>query len=132
MEISNYAIEQEIIRLHFFFENWFNATSLNAEEAFQNFSASLASTFVIIGPDGSLTPKTELTEHLYRLYGARPGIRISIHNPKVHRNENNFIVATYEEWQLIDFAEKKRLSSVLFEFKDERLIWQHVHETWLT
>ena len=51
-------------------------------------------------------------------------------------DQGSAVLATYEEYQKgarnSVRAENARLSTVLFERKsDERLIWRHIHETWL-
>lgn len=124
-------IEKEIIRLHVFFEDWFNGTIDLSDETFRQFADSMAPSFSIVAPSGAHLSRHQILESVYGAYNKRPGTRISIANPRVVYHADGHLLAMYEEWQNDQGIEKGRLSSVLFKIDQDQLIWLHVHETWL-
>ena len=125
------AYEKEIIELHSFFEHWLGGTLEHSREAFDPLELALAEGFHIIGPDGNMTARTPLIANLYKAHGKRQGLTIWIKNVQLHYEDKYSLTASYEEWQRFGESETARLSTVLF-LKQERLRWQHVHETYLT
>jgi hypothetical protein len=127
---------QEVIALHQFFQDWFNADLPHSRAAFARFSDALDGEFYIIGPDGRLTTRQLLLDNLWTAHGqwvANKG-SITIKNFVLRRKIENFSMATYEEWQTVETAGQGRLSSVLFASDlavPSRLLWLSVHETWL-
>ncbi len=131
-------IEHEIIDLHQFFQDWFNAEIDNTEKEFARFSEVMADDFEIISPSGIRTVKNELEQKLSQAYGFRVNeaspFRIWIENIEVRQIEKELYISTYEEWQEIDGESKGRLSTALFKTKSDTpngLLWLHVHETCL-
>ena len=51
----------EVVQLHQFFQDWFNAVLPPTDEAFDRFSSVMAQGFVIISPNGELTEREELS-----------------------------------------------------------------------
>ncbi|MEM7797598.1 MAG: hypothetical protein AAF633_00285 [Chloroflexota bacterium] len=125
------AVEDEIIRLHIFFEDWFNGTIDYNDESFAQFSGSMGPSFTMVSPGGVLISRDQITQSLYGAYRQRLGIRISIYRAKILYQSDSHILAAYEEWQTYQGERKGRLSSVLFSKEKARLVWLHVHETWL-
>lgn len=124
--------QREIEDLHVFFENWLGGVFAQDGAAFERLEQALAPSFVIINPEGTESTRDPLITGLYKGHGSRSGLRIQIKNPSLRFENDNVIVATYEEWQ--DYAETStaRLSTVIFEkLGAEGLRWLHVHETWL-
>lgn len=132
----------EIADLHQFFQDWFNGTLPHTEQAFARFTNVMAADFHIVWPDGRLLNLPPLTTALYDRHQSHPAdtpIRIWIENVTLRHTTAETVLATYEEWQQIhpDPA-YVRLSTVLFQRQSHNnrlphgLLWQHVHETWLT
>ncbi|GAB4518067.1 MAG: hypothetical protein OHK0046_25350 [Anaerolineae bacterium] len=124
---------QEIIDLHQFFEDWFNARL--EQSAFSRFADTMAAHFVIISPGGQLSERPALLDGLRAAYGQRPGLRIWIENIRLRHQQNTLLIVTYEEWQQHnDSPPTARLSTVVFQQEaamPHGLMWLHVHETWL-
>jgi hypothetical protein len=128
----------EVVQLHQFFQDWFNATLPPTTEEFERFSSVMAEKFVIISPNGELTERDELLERLQDAHGiwhemSRPG-RIWIENLQVRHQVGDQILVLYEEWQEIEGESRGRLSTALFrrcEGTPNGIEWLHVHEVWL-
>ena len=90
--------------------------------------------FHLVPPSGELLTLRELQAGLQRSHATNPELRITVRNVKVHRVLNDFVLATYEEWQRSTSASTSsnsaRISSVVFH-GTRTLRWLHVHETWL-
>lgn len=127
--------EEEIVRLHRFFVDWFTGQLPQSQEAFAAFSDSMATGFAIVGPNGRLTELPELERNLYDHHGAHQPSRFEIEIKRVvlRRAFGHWAIVTYEEWQQVGDQRTGRLSTVVLEeeVKNGRLEWLHVHETWL-
>ena len=133
---------REIVELHQFFEDWFNAALAPTDESFGRFASVIADDFVMVTPGGSLVERAPLVAGLRashgRWRGQEPVGRIWIENVRVHRilEGGDLAIATYEEWQEIAGEEiRGRLSTVVLRVKEwapNGLEWLHVHETWLS
>lgn len=128
-------VENEIIELHQFFQDWFNGELEDSDEAFGRFVSVMNDGFGIVSPSGQLTELDKLTQQLRSAYGQHDNIRIWIKNYKLRRIDGYSVIATYEEWQQVgEDAPYGRISTVAFlENRDlpNRLEWFHVHETWI-
>lgn len=127
--------EEEIVRLHRFFVEWFTGRLPQTEAAFAAFADSMASGFAIVGPDGRLTELPALEQSLYNHHGHHDpqSFEIEIKNVVLRRAFGRWAIVTYEEWQQIGEQRTGRLSTVVIEeeLQNGRLEWLHVHETWL-
>lgn len=127
--------EQEIVALHQFFEDWFNAKLPNSEATFARFADAMAPDFHIVSPSGALAPREAIVGSLRNAYGAQKGLRIWIENVTVGHIHGDIAIVMYEEWQQKgDDPPLGRLSTVVFAADTagpNGVIWLHVHETWL-
>lgn len=127
-------IEQEINELHDFFQAWFASEVPQSQTEFGRVTHVLNDGFVLISPDGTMTARADLLEKIYAAYGGRPNFRIWIENFRLHHAEGGIAVATYEEWQTIAEKTTARLSSAIFQTREDApngVAWLHVHETWM-
>ena len=127
-------IENEIVQLHQFFQDWYNNQLAPTDQNFSRCSDVLAADFSIIFPSGEMIHCKPLLEGLRNAHNSREGMRIWIKNIEVHHQIGNLILATYEEWQEIEGQVTARLSSVLFQKEPSTpngIQWLHVHETWI-
>ena len=130
--------EVEVIELHQFFQDWFNGVLTDTPAAFARFAEVMAPAFVIVMPDGRAIPREPLLSGLAQAYGSwqtRGHGRIEIKNFEVRQTLADGVIATYEEWQVIEGQETARLSTVVFGHQPalkNGVVWRHVHETWLT
>lgn len=130
-------VANEIHRLHQFFVDWFNGELPKTEKSFADFRSATADTFTIIGPSGSMMEIDQLAAMLFEAHDKRPGLQIEVKNVKVQQNIGDYVLATYEEWQLEHGAESwtSRISTSLLcqnEAAPSGLMWHHVHETWFS
>ncbi|MEM8861236.1 MAG: hypothetical protein AAGD96_23160 [Chloroflexota bacterium] len=137
-ELPNIEIQvvSEIHRLHQFFVDWFNGILPESEESFSSFLSATAQNFSIIPPSGQLISLSALSSSLYELHHKRPGLQIKVKNVQVQHQIGDYVLATYEEWQLEqgDQEWNGRISTALLSHNESTpsgIMWHHVHETWL-
>lgn len=128
----------EIIELHEFFEDWFNARLPASDAAFARFSNVMADGFEIIGPDGVRIGRAGIIDALRAGHGARPGISIEIRSPEARMIGDGLYLATYQEWQTSKGTEgdtvRRWISTALLRRDDSApngFVWLRVHETYL-
>lgn len=133
--------EKEILELHRFFEDWFNAKLPDNEETFSRIQDSLSPEFKMITPGGEKVDRNSLLSNLRSMNGfylkADQPSSIWIKNISHEWVKDTFCISNYEEWQgSKDRTEGKgRISSALFEKHDaapNRVRWVYLHETWIT
>jgi len=127
-------VENEIIELHQFFQDWYNNVLFPTDANFARCADVLSLGFSIIFPSGIQVPRRPLLEKLRAAHNSHTDMHIWIKNIKILHQGDDLILATYEEWQEIENEVTARLSSALFlktETTTNRLAWLHVHETWI-
>ena len=133
------AVRDEIVSLHEFFVGWFGGTLSNDDETFSaGFVRRFDPACILIPPGGKVMPLAALTRAIRNGYGTNPEFRIEIRNVIIRRDERQFVVATYEEWQRNALnstpPDNARISSVWFKREKAAvngLAWLHIHECWL-
>ena len=126
-------VENEIVALHRFFEDWFNARLPQTKDAFKTMDQVMEEEFVIVMPDGRSVDRNPLLDLLYSAHGKRAGIEIWIEDVKPLIQEGGVTVAEYQEWQTEKGETTSRISTVVFRDSPETpngLSWLRVHETW--
>lgn len=132
-------VEHEIKRLHQFLEDWLNGSVAETDAAFaEGLADRLHPAFVNIQPAGIALGRDDLLDQIRAGYGASPDFRIRIRNVVVRQtlDSASTILATYEEYQRgarnSARSDNARLSSALLQGDaNDRLVWLHIHETWL-
>ena len=129
----------EVVELHQFLEDWSNGELPPTDEAFARFGDVIASSFLIVDPDGVMLGRQPIVDAIREAHGrwrAAPG-RIRIENYRLHHAAGGLALATYEEWHDFPGAPEEsvgRISSVLFGPNDpvpNGLEWLHLHEAWI-
>lgn len=126
--------EKEIVELHDFFQDWFNAVLPQTQEAFNRMDHVIDRRFAIVMPAGSRVEREVLLSRLFGAHGARSGIRIWIANVRLLIESDELAVVEYEEWQEEGVTTTSRYSTVVFRRQRDApngLVWIHVHETWI-
>jgi hypothetical protein len=133
-------VRREVEELHRFFQQWFNGTVPDTDEAFARFAEVLADGMVIVSPDGRLRERDEVFRGLRSAYapeGSEP-VRVWVENVQLRRHlpspDGDLVVVTYEEWLQRGETKRGRISSALLRAAPETpngLEWLHLHETWL-
>ncbi|NJN83341.1 MAG: DUF4440 domain-containing protein [Caldilineaceae bacterium] len=124
----------EIKQLHRFFEQWFQATIPNTDEAFARLPAVIHPSFALISPEGSRTERQALLTWIRNTHGARPSLRLWTEQIEPVYVETDLALLVYHEWQEGEAARSARISSALFRRAADApcgVQWVHVHETWL-
>ena len=127
-------IENEIIELHQFFQDWYNNQLSPTDENFARFVNALHRNFRIIFPNGDQVQYQTLMNTLRSKHGSQANMRIWIKQIQVLHQIGDLVLATYQEWQEINGQVNTRLSTVLFQkalSTPNGLRWLHVHETWI-
>jgi hypothetical protein len=126
-------VQQEIERIHRFFEDWFNGDVEDSDQAFAAADSSLAPGFTLVSPGGQSFPRAVLLSQIRSAHGSRRGgLRIWIDDLNLHYQERGIIICGYREWQRVgDDPARGRRSTAVFEDDGDKLVWLHVHETWL-
>lgn len=153
--------QQEIIRLHEFFVDWFSGSLPNTPKNFQqHFLQCMSSDFHLLSPRGVIDDLSNLTTSLRQAYGMhkdKKNFTIDIQNCLILFAEDGHYLVQYEEWQktmelkttkteeggevdddTLVVGTTSRISTVLLREKKgsendtlNGLEWIHVHETWL-
>lgn len=129
---------REAVRLHEVLEAWLLGTMPRTPEAFSEFSSPIAKDFVVISPKGTVTEYAPLIEEFEGLHGQLAGkedaFQITVEDFRVLRHLDDKVLATYEEWHVLDGKSSARLSTALFGPREDLPLgveWLHIHETWL-
>jgi hypothetical protein len=129
--------EREIVELHEFFARWMGGAikaGKVADREFARYQSVMGADFLHIGPDGRRSGRRELDQAIASARAARRGLKIRIADMRMRFESLSLLVATYEEWQVIDGEERGRLSTVVFRKRRDLpngVEWYHVHEVWL-
>ena len=137
MNVSLTSCKKEIIELHQFFEDW--AKGKIPQNAIDRLHSVLASAFIIITPEAQMIRKKQLIEMIESGYGQfgtqSDQYKIWIEDVDSRKVSPDTFLSTYKEWQNINGAEQARQSTVFFQLENSQpngLLWQHVHETWIS
>lgn len=127
-------IENEIIQLHRFFQDWFNGEIPRSTGSFCRLTEVLAPGFIIISPDAGILNRATLLNSLDSAHNTRQGMRIWIQDILLPHQIGENYIATYQEWQELEGRVTARLSTAVFHVHPgtpNGVRWIHVHETWL-
>lgn len=128
-------VRQEIEALHRFFVEWFSGSVPATDNIFENeFLRRFDESFLLIPPAGTLLDLSSIAASIRSAHGSNRDFRVAIRGVAIRRTWDEYILATYEEWQRNALAstpsDNGRIATVLFRSTD-RLRWLHIHETWL-
>lgn len=132
--ISNIACEQEIIRLHDFFQEWLEGSVAATEAEFARFLLATSASFTLISPDGQAAGRETTSAWIYAAHATRPGFRLWTDEHCLRASGEDWALATYREWQTHAGVTTVRLSSALLVADSHAplgLSWLHVQETWI-
>jgi hypothetical protein len=129
--------EDEIRRLHGFFEAWMSGRLPAGDEAFAPFPAALSSDFTMVGPDGLSRDRTAILTVIKAMHGARGDtFRIWIEAAHVLLTKPGMALVRYDECQHITDAAgerdtRRRCTAMLTENSGDWR-WLAVQETWVS
>ncbi len=126
----------EVVELHRFFQDWFNAELPDDDASFDRFDGVLAEDFEIIGPNGSRTERAALIPALRSGHGRSAGepFTIEVRGVRSRTVGDGLVLVTYEEHQRTGEEYRGWQSSALFRAREglpNGVEWLHVHETYL-
>lgn len=128
--MTNDALEPpaEVIRLHRFFDDWFEGRSgLTIGE----FADAMDPQFTIVGPDGEVLERDAIITAVREAFG-KGGVRITVGEFKVFER-NGYVVCRYNEVHTAPDETTTRISTVVMEPDPDTpggYRWITVHETW--
>ena len=125
--------QREIERLHRFFEDWFSGELPDDGAVFATVESALSPNFNLVSPGGRSLPRAVLLSQIRAAHGSRRGgLRIWIDDLHLHYQARGILICGYREWQRQGSdAARGRNSTAVFEDHGDKLLWLHVHETWL-
>jgi hypothetical protein len=124
-----------VIELHSFFEGWLDGSLPETEEIFARFVEATAPDFTLISPEGTIATAEQTAAWIRAAHGTRQGFRLWTDEHVLRAAGDDWAIMTYREWQTRDGITTVRLSTACFCVDGAApggLLWQHVHETWLT
>jgi hypothetical protein len=130
--------EDEVRRLHVFFEEWMSGRLPAGDEAFAPFPTALAPEFTMVGPDGVSRDHAAITALVRSLHGGRGAdFRIWIEAAQALLVRPGLAVVRYDECQsLTDSAGPRdtlrRCTAVLTPAEEGGWRWLAVQETWVS
>lgn len=126
-------VHDEIVELHNFFTSWFNGTA-DESHLDHRFLSRLHQDFIFIPPSGKILTAADMAAGFSQGFGSNKDLKIKIRDVSIRYQVNDYILATYSEWQYgtqrSETSENARLSTVLMQ-KGTPFKWLHLHETWL-
>ncbi len=125
------TIGKEIVRLHDFFQDWFND---DGDRSIEEFADALDARFFIVSPLGAVSNHKEIVAIVANSRGRGP-VGIRIENIELRRSDGSGLhVATYEEHQQRPDESAVMISTVGLAVDTAcpgGYRWLFVHETWL-
>ena len=88
--------------------------------------------FIMIAPTGAIFDHQQLVDFFEQQQGSRPGLKITLFDfILIAEDEKNAIIAYKERQDFPDKPSTLRYSTLVFSYKQCRLQWRHLHETFL-
>ena len=125
---------REVVELHAFFQAWLRGELPDHDHVFARFLGATAPEFALISPDGQTAGLAETADWIRRAHGARPGVLLWTDEHAAPFADDEAALITYREGQTRDSMTTLRICSALFRRKPDapnRVVWLHVHETWI-
>lgn len=124
----------EVVDLHRFFVDWFNAASADNAD-FRRFESVMGKGFQMVAPDGQVLDRDAVLDHVSASRASCDGdFTISIEHIRAGWQAGDTIVVCYVEAQQRAGKHSRRRSSAVFTTSSSApngVEWRHLHETWL-
>ena len=126
----------EVVELHRFFQDWFNAELPDDAASFDRFAQVLADDFEIISPTGYRLERASVLTSVRSGHGRDPerSLVIEVRDVRSRTVGEGMVIVTYEEHQTTGSEHVGWQSSALLRAKEGRpngVEWVHVQETYL-
>jgi len=134
----NSKAENEVVRLHSFFQRWFNGILPETEAVFQEqFLDAMHEDFTFCPPDGRRIPLETLSQTIRERHGAHQNdqdgtMSIEIRDFEQLREDGNLSVVEYREMQNVKGEEDNRFTTAVFVEDGSApndFLWFRVHES---
>ncbi len=127
---------REVVELHRFFQDWFNAELPDDAAGFARFEGVLADDFEIISPTGYLVERAAVLAAVRAGHGrsGEESFMIEVREVRGRTVGEGMVLVTYEEHQTTGGEHVGWLSSALFRPREglpNGVEWVHVQETYL-
>ncbi|TIT23066.1 MAG: DUF4440 domain-containing protein [Mesorhizobium sp.] len=124
----------EVVGLHRFFVDWFNAANANNAD-FSRFERVMGEGFCMVAPDGQILDRDAVLDHVRASRAtSEDDFSISIEDIRAGWQAGDTIVVCYIEAQQRGGKHSRRRSSAVFTTSSSApngVEWRHLHETWL-
>lgn len=124
----------EVVDLHRFFVDWFNAASADNAD-FRRFESVMGEGFQMVAPDGQVLDRAAVLDHVGASRASCDGgFTVSIEDIRAGWQAGDTIVVCYVEAQQRAGKHSRRRSSAVFTTSSSApngVEWRHLHETWL-
>lgn len=126
----NQLISKEIKGLHNFFQQFF--TGEIQQGTINRFEEVLDDNFTLITPHGQFTTRHDILAMVKQNHNSRNQMKIWTNDILTKTLSKDLYLATYQELQGMEDGSKTiRLSTAIFRVEGSKVIWIHVHETWM-
>ena len=126
---------REVAEFFQFFQEWFGGTSPDTNEHYARITNGIPDDSTYINPKGELISTKSFFSGMRSKHGNIPGMRMWVDNIRLHWEEGDLALVTFEEWaQAPDAVPEGRMSTTIFRKKPETpngIEWLHTHETLL-
>lgn len=122
---------EEVRRLHRFIETWMSGREVSGD-GWSDFASSLAPSFEMVIPDGTVRDRDQVLEGFSGARGAVRGVKVEIRGAVELLRSDGLAVVRYEEWQLHTTQANQRVATVVLGQHGEesaRWWWLALHET---
>jgi hypothetical protein len=124
----------EIVDLHRFFVDWFDAERADRAD-FSRFESVMGEGFRMVAPSGQMLDREAVLDHVRASRATCDGdFAIAIEDIRAGWQAGDTIVVCYIEAQRRDGKHSRRRSSAVFTTSSSApngVEWRHLHETWL-
>lgn len=124
-------IIKEIEEFHKNIEQWFQGKSENQDGLYTKLISGFSAEFRMINGNGDTVTLLMLSEWLPTVFGKFPDRSVQVENIEIFTSEYHGL-ATYTETQITDGIINKRKSSAVFLLNQERALWFHLIEKWIS
>ncbi|UKB85947.1 hypothetical protein LF887_10065 [Chryseobacterium sp. MEBOG06] len=124
-------IIKEIKEFHKNIEKWFQGKSENQDGLYTKLISGFSPDFRMINGNGDTVTLPILSEWLPTVFGKFQDRSVQVENIEINTSEYHGLAA-YTEIQITDGIINKRKSSAVFLLDEERALWFHLIEKWIS
>ncbi|MCQ9639434.1 hypothetical protein MP478_08520 [Chryseobacterium sp. WG14] len=124
-------ISKDIQGFHDDIEKWFQGKSEDQEVLYRQLLSGFSPDFKMINGNNDLVTLAMLSDWLPTVYGKFQDRHVTVENIEIQHSESHGL-ATYTEIQVTGETPTKRKSSAVFLIGEEKALWLHLVEKWIS